>query len=131
MFGAVGTPQRDKYDEDLEISLIGEAIKRTRQEKNLIQEDLAKLLGVRHAQIAQIEDGKNLTFATAIRLFKVMGVSAKLEIGSWDWLITKNYSKSGNNVFSITSCCLKFVSISKLNAKASTTDWRFSIFPPL
>ena len=82
LIGTVGTPPRDKYEEDLELFLIGEAIKRTRLEKNLTQEDLGKLVGVQKAQISRIENGKNLTFSTVIKLFKAMGVSAKLEIGN-------------------------------------------------
>ncbi|MBP6065761.1 helix-turn-helix transcriptional regulator [Bacteroides sp.] len=82
LIGTVGTPRRDKYEEDLELFLIGEAIKRTRLEKNLTQEDLGKLVGVQKAQISRIENGKNLTFSTVIKLFKAMGVSAKLEIGN-------------------------------------------------
>ena len=82
LIGTVGTPRRDKYEEDLELFLIGGAIKRTRLEKNLTQEDLGKLVGVQKAQISRIENGKNLTFSTVIKLFKAMGVSAKLEIGN-------------------------------------------------
>lgn len=82
LIGTVGTPRRDKYEEDLELFLIGEAIKRARLEKNLTQEDLGKLVGVQKAQISRIENGKNLTFSTVIKLFKAMGVSAKLEIGN-------------------------------------------------
>jgi transcriptional regulator with XRE-family HTH domain len=60
--------------------LIGDVIKRTRLEKNLTQEDLGKLVGVQKAQISKIENGKNLTIATIIKIFKAMGVSAQLEI---------------------------------------------------
>lgn len=80
--GKKGTSERDKYEEQLEMFLIGEAIKRTRLEKKLTQEDLGNLVGVQKAQISRIENGKNLTFATVIKLFKAMGVSAKLEIGN-------------------------------------------------
>lgn len=82
LIGEVGTPQRDKFEENLEMFLIGEAIKRTRLEKNLTQEDLGNLVGVQKAQISRIENGKNLTFATVIKLFKAMGVGVKLEIGN-------------------------------------------------
>lgn len=81
LIGKKGTSERDKYDERLEMFFIGEAIKKARQAQNLTQEDLGKLVGVQKAQISRIENGKNLTFATVIRLFKAMGISAKLEIG--------------------------------------------------
>ncbi|WP_418697268.1 helix-turn-helix domain-containing protein [Bacteroides sp.] len=80
--GKQGTPERDKYDEQLEMFLIGDAIKQARQAKNLTQEELGKLVGVQKAQISRIENGKNLTFATVIKLLKAMGLSAKLEIGN-------------------------------------------------
>jgi DNA-binding XRE family transcriptional regulator len=80
LIGKVGTPQRDSYESDLNMFLIGDVIKRTRLEKNLTQEDLGKLVGVQKAQISKIENGKNLTIATIIKVFKAMGVSAQLEI---------------------------------------------------
>jgi DNA-binding XRE family transcriptional regulator len=80
--GKKGTPERDKYEEDIEMFLIGEAIKQARQAKNLTQEELGKLVGVQKAQISRIENGKNLTFSTVIKLFKAMELSAKLEIGN-------------------------------------------------
>ena len=57
-------------------------IKQARQSKNLTQEELGNLIGVQRAQISRIENGKNLTFSTIARVFKAMGISAKLEIGS-------------------------------------------------
>lgn len=80
--GKKGTPARDKYNEEIEMFLIGEAIKQARQSKNLTQEELGKLVGVQKAQISRIENGKNLTFATVIKMFKAMGFSAKLEISN-------------------------------------------------
>jgi DNA-binding XRE family transcriptional regulator len=81
LIGKIGTPLRDEYEAEVELFLIGNVIKRVRQEKHLTQEDLGKLVGVQKAQISRIENGKNLTFATVIKLLKAMGVSAKLEIG--------------------------------------------------
>lgn len=82
LIGEIGTPQRDEYEEELEMFLIGDVIKRVRLEKKLTQEDLGKLIGVQKAQISKIENGKNLTFSTVIKVFKAMGISAKLEIES-------------------------------------------------
>ena len=80
--GVKGTPNRDKFEEDLHSFLIGEALKQARQSKNLTQEELGSLIGVQRAQISRIESGKNLTFSTIARAFKAMNISAKLEIGS-------------------------------------------------
>ena len=60
--------------------LIGEAIKKVRQCKNLTQEELGSMIGVQKAQISRIENGKNLTFSTIAKVFKAMGINAKLEI---------------------------------------------------
>jgi HTH-type transcriptional regulator/antitoxin HipB len=80
LIGKAQTPQRDLYEENLQIYLIGDAIKRVRQEKKLTQADLGKLVGVQKAQISRIENGNNLTFSTVIKLFKAMGVNANLVI---------------------------------------------------
>jgi DNA-binding XRE family transcriptional regulator len=79
--GVKGTPNRDKFDDNLHSFLIGEAIKQTRLSKNLTQEDLGTILGVQSAQISRIENGRNLTFSTIAKVFKAMDISAQLEIG--------------------------------------------------
>lgn len=78
--GKKGTSRRDKFEDDLQSFLIGDAIKQARLKKNLTQEELGNLVGVQRAQISRIESGKNLTFSTVIKLFKAMGIKAKLEI---------------------------------------------------
>ena len=92
--GKKGTPKRDQFEADLNSFLIGEAIKQARQSKNLTQEELGNLIGVQRAQISRIENGKNLTFSTIARVFKAMGISAKLEIVTN--YTTKCYIKSGS-----------------------------------
>lgn len=87
LLGKVGTPQRDNYESELNLFLIGEAIKRTRIEKNLTQEALGQLIGVQKAQISRIENGKNLTFATVVKIFKAMGVSVRLEIADYGYQV--------------------------------------------
>ena len=79
--GKKGTAEREKYDEEIEMFLIGDALKQARKSKNLTQEDLGKLIGVQKAQISRIENGKNLTFSTVMKVLKAMGMSARLEIG--------------------------------------------------
>lgn len=83
VLGTKGTPARDRYETDINNFLIGEAIKQARESKNLTQEQLGELMGVKRAQISKIESGKSVTFSTIVRAFKAMGVkSASLELGS-------------------------------------------------
>lgn len=83
VIGEKGTPAREKYETDISNFLIGEAIKQAREAKNLTQEQLGELMGVKRAQISKIESGKSISFSTIVRAFKAMGVNtASLELGS-------------------------------------------------
>ena len=80
--GEKDSPERERFETDLNSFLIGEAITHARLSKNLTQEELGRLVGVQRAQISRIENGKNLTFSTVAKVFKAMGISANLEIGN-------------------------------------------------
>ncbi len=77
-FGAKETPQRAEYDTQTELWMVGQKIKEIREARSLTQEDLGKLIGVQKAQISKIENGKNLTIATIIKVFKALNLDAKL-----------------------------------------------------
>lgn len=51
VIGKKGTPRRDKLDADLKTFLMGEAIKKAREERHLTQEQLGNLIGVKKSQI--------------------------------------------------------------------------------
>ena len=75
--------KRDNNEADLNAFLIGEAIKQAREARNLTQEQLGELMGVKRAQISKIESGKSISFSTIVRAFKAMGVNtASLDLGS-------------------------------------------------
>ena len=83
LLGVRGTPEREKYEDDINNFLIGEAIKQIREAKNLTQEQLGELMGVKRAQISKIESGKSVNFSKIVRAFRAMGVkSANLDLGS-------------------------------------------------
>lgn len=48
--GKRGTKRRDAFENELKIDLLGQAIKQARQEQNLTQQQLGKLVGVQKAQ---------------------------------------------------------------------------------
>lgn len=81
-FGEKGTPQRAEYDMSIELWMVGQKIKEIREAKKLTQEDLGNLIGVQKAQISKIENGKNLTVATIVKVFQALNLDAKLSIES-------------------------------------------------
>ena len=81
LIGTIGTPNRDRFEYELQMDLIGQAIKQTRQERNLTQEELGKLIGVQKAQISRLEsNASNATIDTLIRVFTALKVKATLQV---------------------------------------------------
>ncbi len=82
VIGVKGTPERQEYDAQMQEFLIGEAIRQARQSRELTQEQLGELVGVKKSQISKIENGCNVTFSTVARLFNAMNIKAMLDLGS-------------------------------------------------
>ena len=81
LIGKVGTPDRDKFEYELQMDLIGQAIKQTRQERNMTQEELGKLIGVQKSQISRIEsNASNVTIDTLMRVFNALQAKVKLQV---------------------------------------------------
>ena len=81
LIGKTGTPDRDKFEYELQMDLIGQAIKQTRQERNLTQEELGKLIGVQKSQISRIEsNASNVTIDTLMRVFNALQAKVKLQV---------------------------------------------------
>jgi HTH-type transcriptional regulator / antitoxin HipB len=81
LIGEIGTPDRDKFEYELQMDLIGQAIKQTRQERNLTQEELGKLIGVQKSQISRIEsNASNVTIDTLMRVFNALQAKVKLQV---------------------------------------------------
>ena len=68
--GKLGTTRRDAFENELRIDLLGHTIKQVRQERNLTQEQLGELVGVKKSQISKIENSvKNARFETILKVF--------------------------------------------------------------
>ncbi len=81
LIGKVGTPDRDKFEYELQMDLIGKAIKETRKERKLTQGELGKLIGVQKAQISRLEsNASNATIDTLMRVFKALKATVKLQV---------------------------------------------------
>ena len=71
--GKVGTKDRDEYEYELRMDVLGKMIKVARQERNLTQEELGQLVGVQKAQISKLESSANsATIDTIIKVFKAL-----------------------------------------------------------
>ena len=71
--GKVGTQERDEYEYELRMDVLGKMIKTARQERNLTQEELGKLVGVQKAQISKLERSANsATIDTILKVFKAL-----------------------------------------------------------
>ncbi len=68
--GSVGTMERDEFEFELRMDVLGKMIKKVRLERQLTQEELGKLIGVQKAQISKIENSTNS--ATIDTIVKVM-----------------------------------------------------------
>ena len=71
--GKVGSTDRDEYEYELRMDVLGRMIKTARQERNLTQEQLGKLIGVQKSQISKLESSTNsATIDTVLKVFKAL-----------------------------------------------------------
>jgi len=71
--GKQGTKDRDEYEYELRMDIIGKMIKQARQDRNLTQEQLGELIGVQKSQISKLESSANsATIDTIIKVFKAL-----------------------------------------------------------
>jgi len=81
LIGKIGTPERDLFEYELQMDLIGAAIKRSRKERKMTQEELGKLIGVQKAQISRLEKNtRNVTIETLLRVFTGLRAKVKLQV---------------------------------------------------
>jgi DNA-binding XRE family transcriptional regulator len=79
--GKIGTSKRDEFENELRLDLIGEAIKQARKERNLTQEQLGELVGVKKAQISKIENSlTDARFETIIKVFKALNAKVNFKV---------------------------------------------------
>lgn len=81
LIGEKGTKEREEYEFELKLELIGDMIKLARKKKNLTQEQLGELVGVKKAQISRLENCTgNVTLETVMRIFSALGATLKLNL---------------------------------------------------
>jgi DNA-binding XRE family transcriptional regulator len=80
-FGKPGTPEREQYEFELSMDILGGKLKQIRKEQRLTQEQLGKMIGVQKAQISKLESGNNsATISTVLKVFHAMKAKVKFKI---------------------------------------------------
>ncbi len=81
LVGENGTPERENFEFELKMDLVGKVIKKARMEQKLTQEELGKLIGVQKSRISKLENNAgNATMDTLIRVFNALRLQVKLHI---------------------------------------------------
>ena len=79
--GKVGTDEREQFEFELKLDLLGDIVKQTRLERHLTQEQLGELIGVKKAQISKIENNiKDVRFSTIMKVFNALKAKIKLSV---------------------------------------------------
>ena len=79
--GKKGTIERDEYEMELKVEILGEMIRIVRKENHLTQEQLGKLVGVNKSQISKLEKNtKNVTIETILRVFRALKTNIKFTL---------------------------------------------------
>ena len=79
--GKRGTPKREAFEYELRLDLLGKAIKEARKERNLTQEQLGRLVGVKKAQISKLENSlTDARFETIIKVFKALNAKINFNV---------------------------------------------------
>lgn len=79
--GKKGTSERDAYEYELKMELLGRMIKATRKERNMTQEELGKAVGVNKSQISKLENHANsATIETLIKVFNALKADIQFNV---------------------------------------------------
>ena len=79
--GKKGSDNREQFEFELKLDVLGDMIKKARKEKHLTQEQLGDLVGVQKAQISKIENNtKDVRLSTIMRVFNALKAKVKMTI---------------------------------------------------
>jgi HTH-type transcriptional regulator / antitoxin HipB len=79
--GEIGTSERDQYEFELKMEVLGDMIKSVRKERQLTQEQLGQLIGVQKSQISKLErNTKNVTIETILKVFNALKANVKFSV---------------------------------------------------
>ena len=74
-YGKLGTPERDKFNDESIAWFYGNMLKDRRKELNLTQRQLAERVGKEQSYIARVENGKaDIQLSSFFRIAAVLGI---------------------------------------------------------
>ncbi|WP_406659180.1 helix-turn-helix domain-containing protein [Marinoscillum sp.] len=75
------SPERDQYEFELKLELIGDMIQHARKQRNLTQQQLGELIGVKKAQISRLENNTgNVTIETILKVFNALEAKVSFNV---------------------------------------------------
>ena len=81
LIGKIGTPERDQYEFELKLELIGDMIQEARKQRNMTQQQLGELIGVKKAQISRLENNTgNVTIETILKVFNALEAQVNFNV---------------------------------------------------
>jgi len=79
--GKIGTEKRMRYEQELQLEVLGEMVRKARLQRNLTQEELGKLVGVQRAQISKLENRMtNVTMETILKIFGALKAKVNFNV---------------------------------------------------
>ena len=79
--GKKGTKERNEYEYELRMELLGRMIKTTRKAQNLTQEELGKIIGMNKSQISKLENHTNsTTIETILKVFNALKAEIQFNV---------------------------------------------------
>lgn len=79
--GKKGTIERNAFEYELTLDLLGEAIKNARKERHLTQEQLGELVGVKKSQISKLENSlTDARFETILKVFRALNAKINFNV---------------------------------------------------
>ena len=71
--GEPGSLEREEFDQELRLDILGQTIRKIRERQNMTQAELGELIGVKRAQISKIENSlTDARFETILKVFRAL-----------------------------------------------------------
>ena len=79
--GEPGSPQRQRFESELRMEVFQDLIRTARKKRNLSQDELGNLIGVKKAQISKLEKGyNNASITTLAKIFDALNATVRITV---------------------------------------------------